>query len=103
MLRRILVLAGATVFFAGCGGDPEPKEYCGKLIDAFAAAWDRCKVEPYEQAKQTWGRNITDQTCNPNTIDEGQFNKCTSEFGAADCTFVKSGGIPASCKDVLAH
>src|SRR5436190_1892411 len=99
MVKTISVCGLAVIVAVACGSDPDPKEACNQLVDAFAQTWDRCKVESYDAAKSRFTQAFS--SCSPSSVDQGKVDQCSNDLHAADCNVIKGGSWPPSCTNAL--
>ena len=96
-----LAIVLALGFAYGCGSDPA--DDCGKLVEAFARAWERCGRGTYDAAKMNFSSALPcDQVKDSNAT---QVDQCVNDLNAlngASCDTVKKNGtFPTSCMGAL--
>ena len=98
---RGLAITLALGFGYGCGSDPG--DDCGKLVEAFARAWERCGRTTYDSAKKTFGMALPCDKVKDSNAD--QVDQCVNDLNALNgpaCDAVKAtGNTPPSCTGAL--
>ena len=99
--QRGFAIVLALGFAYGCGSDPT--EDCGKLIDAFAHAWERCGRTTYDAAKKDFSMALPcDQVKDSNADAVDQCVNDLNALNGAACDAVKNKGqFPTSCMGAL--
>jgi hypothetical protein len=100
-LGKGLAIALGLGFAYGCGSSPA--DDCGKLVEAFARAWERCGRGTYDSAKKNFSTALPCNQVKDSNAD--QVDQCVNDLNAlngAACDSVKTNGtFPASCTGAL--